>query len=196
MTVGMLRTSAVGIVTISFLAVAGCSGGSHSGGVPSAISGGAGAHSPTTLLTSAAADQAVIDYVHCIRSHGVEIEDPTHRAGHQGLSLSLPDGGTPGFAAADLACQHILAPVIAMKGAGRGAPSPTTMNALIAYTRCMRAHDIPVLDPAPADGHISLGNVPGIDNHVGRRDPQFQTADAACRHFLPASVPDDGTGPP
>ena len=122
--------------------------------------------------------------------------DPVHRPGHVGLTLSIPDTGTPGFAAADAACKHYLAPIIAMKQAGHGQPSSATMTALIAYSRCMRAHDISLLDPASSDGHISLGNVAGINNHVGRQDPLFHTADGACRHLLPHGIPDDGTGPP
>jgi hypothetical protein len=53
-----------------------------------------------------------------------------------------------------------------------------------------------MLDPDPNDGHLSLGSVAGINNTVGRRDPEFQTADAACRAQLPPGVADDGTGPP
>jgi hypothetical protein len=58
----------------------------------------------------------------------------------------------------------------------------------------MRGHDIAILDPTP-DGELNLGRVPGISNDFGRYSPQFRAADAACRHFLPASVHDDGTGP-
>lgn len=176
------------------IALAACSSGSSSGGVPTANA--SGSRTPTTQLTSVAADQLFVDYVHCVRGRGVTIPDPVHRPGHSGLSLSIPDAGTPGFAAADAACRHLLVPVLAMKGAGRGQPTAAAMTALIAYSRCMRAHDIPLLEPAPSDGHISLGTVAGINNRVGRQDPQFQSADAACRHLLPAGVADDGTGPP
>jgi hypothetical protein len=58
----------------------------------------------------------------------------------------------------------------------------------------MRAHDIAMLDPTP-EGELNLGRVPGINNDFGRYSPQFRAADSACRHFLPASVHDDGTGP-
>jgi hypothetical protein len=161
-----------------------------------ACSSSARSGSTTTTFSSARGDQIFVDYVHCVRSRGVTISDPIHRPGHVGLSLSLPDPGTPGFAAADAACRHILQPVIAMKDAAHGRPSAATMNALLAYARCMRQHDIPLLDPDPADGHVSLGTVPGINSDVGRGDAQFHQADAQCRHLLPPSVPDDGTGPP
>ncbi len=185
---GAAIAAAVGLV------LGGCVSGGRSAGVPSAS--GTGADTPTTALTSAGADQLFVDYVHCVRSHGVTIADPTHRPGHQGLTLNLPDSETPGFAAANAACQHIIVPVQAMKNGNQGAPSQATMTALIAYARCMRAHDIPLLDPAATDGHISLGHVDGINNDIGRSDPQFSAADTACRHLLPAGVTDDGTGPP
>jgi hypothetical protein len=59
----------------------------------------------------------------------------------------------------------------------------------------MRAHDIALLDPDPQTGSLNLGNVPGITSDFGRYTPQFHSADAACRHLLPADVHDDGTGP-
>jgi hypothetical protein len=75
--------------------------------------------------------------------------------------------------------------------------TPEKLQALIAYSRCMRAHQIPLLDPDPTDGHISFGSVPGINElALGRRDPLFAQADAACRSLLPPNTPDDGTGPP
>jgi hypothetical protein len=51
-------------------------------------------------------------------------------------------------------------------------------------------------DPGP-DGQLNLGHVPGISDDVGRHDPRFRAADAACRGLLPADVAarDDGTGP-
>jgi hypothetical protein len=51
-----------------------------------------------------------------------------------------------------------------------------------------------MLDPTRF-GDLNLGHVPGITSDFGRYSPQFRAADAACRHFLPAGVRDDGTGP-
>jgi hypothetical protein len=161
-----------------------------------AACGGRSTHSTTTsTISSTQADQLFVDYVHCVRARGVPISDPAHRPGHQGLSLMLPDAGTPGLAAADAACRHFLAPVIAMKAGSQARPNSGTMNALIAYVRCMRRHDIPLLDPDPNDGHIATGEVAGLSN-VSRGDPQFRNADTQCRSMLPPHVPDDGTGPP
>jgi len=58
----------------------------------------------------------------------------------------------------------------------------------------MRAHNISMLDPTTL-GQLNLGHVAGISSSFGRNSPQFRAADTACRHFLPAGVADDGTGP-
>ncbi len=68
------------------------------------------------------------------------------------------------------------------------------MAALTRYAECMRGHAIAMLDPTSA-GELNLGSVPGITSDFGRYSPQFRTADAGCRHFLPRDVHDDGTGP-
>jgi len=80
-----------------------------------------------------------------------------------------------------------------MKKGGAAQVAPE-LPALTRYAECMRSHDIDMLDPTPS-GALSLGNVPGITASFGRYSPQFRAADSACRHLLPASVHDDGTGP-
>jgi hypothetical protein len=89
-------------------------------------------------------------------------------------------------------------PVIdAKRNAVTSSLTPEKLQALIAYSRCMRDHQIPLLDPDPTDGHISFGTVAGLSEpDLGRRDPRFAQADAACRNVLPTGTPDDGTGPP
>jgi hypothetical protein len=84
------------------------------------------------------------------------------------------------------------------RGGSTGAAPPLTTASsdqdMINFTRCMRSHDIAMLDPTP-QGQLNLGNVPGMSGDFGRYSPQFRAADAACRHLLPAGVHDDGTGP-
>ncbi len=145
-------------------------------------------------------DQDFVDYARCMRAHGVSnFPDPVHVPGHAGLTLQMPDGldirSGVGKAAHD-ACQRYLQPVLDMKARGGGAPTADRLQALADYSRCMRTHRIPLLDPDPADGHISLGPVAGLPEPPGgRSDPLFAAADAACRHLLPPDTPDDGTGP-
>lgn len=163
------------------LAIAACSGG------------GSALHSGNPTLTVSQSDQDMVDFAHCMRAHGVAVPDPFHRPGHTGLSIDLP-AQTAATRPAFAACTHFIEPIIAMKNAGAQATMGPLIPALTRYARCMRSHDIGMLDPTP-QGQLNLGRVPGISNDFGRYSPQFRAADAACRHFLPASVHDDGTGP-
>ena len=153
--------------------------------------GGTAAQHP---ITTAQGDQAILDYARCMRAHGVDMPDPVHIPGHTGLSIEFPAPG-PATRAADTACQHFIRPLVQAKEAGAAAAmAPASLAALTRYARCMRAHDIPMLDPT-SFGALNLGNVPGISSDFGRYSPQFRAADTACRHLLPAEVRDNGTGP-
>jgi hypothetical protein len=174
------------------LAVAACGSASTHRSVASLPGRGSttGAAGPLTLAQS---DQDMIGFTRCMRAHGVQMSDPYHRPGHQGLSIDLPERGTAS-SAAYTACGHYMAPIIAAKDAAGASASALDLQALTDYARCMRSHDISMLDPG-SQGQLNLGNVPGISGDFGRYSPQFRDADTACRHLLPAGVHDDGTGP-
>jgi len=147
-------------------------------------------------LTMAQSDQDMLNYTRCMRAHGVPMPDPVHRPGHAGLSLVFSSSSpAPNTRAANAACTHWIGPIIQAKQAGAAAAmSPARLAKLASYARCMRAHDIPMLDPT-SFGALDLGTVPGISSDFGRNSPQFRAADTACRHWLPAGVADNGTGP-
>jgi hypothetical protein len=170
---------AAGVAAI--LLVAGCGGGSPRQ---------AGARAAAALDRG---DRAMVQFTGCMRTHGVVMSDPYHRAGHSGLTLDLPEQG-PANAAAFAACQHDLQPIIQEKEAHAPAITAAVRLALIHYAECMRRHGVPMLDPTP-QGALALGNVPGVGPGTGRYSPQFHTADRDCRALLPATVHDDGTGP-
>jgi hypothetical protein len=134
-------------------------------------------------------DQKLVSFARCMRGHGVNVPDP-----QQGKPYGIPVGSDPVTAAAMRACGHLLPTVETGTGAGQAGRVAAAMPGLIGYARCMRAHDIAMLDPA-ASGALNLGTVPGITNDFGRYSPQFRAADQACRHLLPAGVHDEGTGP-
>lgn len=164
------------------IGVAACSGGTP-----------AGRQVASTKLTQAQSDKDMVDFARCMRANGAAMPDPFHRPGHDGLSIDVPAqtaANRPAFAA----CNHFIAPIVQMKNAHAQSVMAPLIPALTRYARCMRGHDIGMLDPT-AEGELNLGNVPGITNDFGRYSPQFRAADTACRHFLPASVHDDGTGP-
>ena len=149
---------------------------------------------PTTgQLTTAESDRGMVNFAHCMRAHGVQMPGPFHRPGHAGLSIYDPPR-TSATRPAWAACGHFLQPTINMKQGHQQALAAPRLRALTDYARCMRGHNIAMLDPTTL-GELNLGNVPGISSNFGQYSPQFRTADAACRHLLPAGVVDDGTGP-
>jgi hypothetical protein len=172
--------------------VAACSSGpaGQSGTAPVAsLPGHAATSQASGKLTSEQSDRDMISFARCMRRHGVQMSDPFHRPGHQGLSIDMPtqDAATrPAYRV----CIHFMEPTIQMKQAAAGARAAPQMAALTRYARCMRSHDISMLDPTPQGG-LGLGNA----SDFGRYSPQFRSADTACRHLLPAGVHDDGTGP-
>ena len=186
------RAMAVLALSTAALALAACSSG-HAGPQVAHLPGHGSQAQTTRQQTGAQMDRDMINFAHCMRAHGVQMRDPFHRPGHAGLSIEVPAqtaANRPAFSA----CMHFLQPIIQMKNAHAAAAAAPIMHQLTEYARCMRAHDISMLDPTP-EGQLNLGNVPGIASDFGRYSPQFRAADAACRHFLPASVHDDGTGP-
>ncbi len=165
-----------------------------------AACGGTTTHTGTRQASLSQGDRDFLVFTRCMRSHGVPLSDPYHRAGHSGLTLDLPTK-TPATIRAYARCEHIIASVAALKEAGmrarQQALSPQQATArhlgLLHYARCMRAHGIPMLDP-DTNGNLNLGTVPGAAD-VGRYSPLFRRADHGCRTLLPAGVSDDGTGP-
>lgn len=150
-----------------------------------------------TSSESAAAlrsDRGMVQFARCMRAHGIDMPDPFRRPGHEGLTIELPEQG-PATRAAYNACGRYLQATIELKqGAAEQRITPAVRLGLIHYAECMRSRAIAMLDPDPM-GQLALGNVPGISNGLGRYTPQFRIADQACRHLLPASVHDDGSGP-
>jgi hypothetical protein len=192
----MLRLLSSAALVAGAVLVAGCSsGGGDSGGATAVASvpGHGGATASARPLTQRQSDQDMVDFARCMRAHGVQMSDPVHRPGHAGLSIEMP-ARNAASSAAYAACTHFMAPVMAAKAAGAASQAAPEMAALTSYARCMRGHDIALQDPTP-QGDLNLGRVPGITGNFGRYSPQFRAADAACRHFLPPDVHDDGTGP-
>lgn len=148
------RTTAVlaaAAMAVGALALAACSAepGGQAGGSPVAsISAPAASASASGPLTVAQSDQDFIDFARCMRAHGVSEPDPTHIPGHSGLSIEVPPRTTAN-AAAWSACGHFIQPVVSMKLAGQASWAAASLTALTRYARCMRSHDIAMLDPTP-----------------------------------------------
>ena len=183
---GINRLAAAAVwLALAICAICACSSG-RSG--PSVA--GLPSHSarPSTNLTQAQEFQRLVEFAECMRSHGIDVPDP------QPGRVQIPVATDPATATALRACQHWLPSLNPSSGVRPNANLAAELPGLIAYARCMRSHDIAMLDPN-SFGALNLGQVPGITNDFGRYSPQFRAADAACRHLLPAGVHDDGTGP-
>ncbi|MDF2435560.1 MAG: hypothetical protein JWP44_5193 [Mucilaginibacter sp.] len=178
---------------IAGLLITGCGGGSGSATVARLPGHGGQDHPPAPPITLAQSDAAMVRFARCMRAHGVQMSDPFHRPGHSGLSIDLPTRDATTQAAYG-SCVPLIQPLVQAKLRGAATATAPLLGALTIYARCMRAHDISMLDPTP-QGALSLGRAPGISSDFGRYSPQFRTADGACRHVLPASIHDDGTGP-
>src|SRR6266487_2633956 len=66
---------------------------------------------------------------------------------------------------------------------GTSSSSGSTKPSALAYSQCMRAHGIKDFPDPDASGDIRLEAGPGSD--LGPDNPQFKTADAACKAPLP-----------
>jgi hypothetical protein len=186
------RAAAMLALSAAAMALAACSSGPAAPQVAH-LSGHGSQTRAAGQLPVAQSDRDMIHFARCMRAHGVQVPDPFHRAGHSGLSIEVPAqtaANRPAFSA----CMHFIQPIVQMKMAHAAAIAAPHLHALTEYARCMRARDISMLDPTP-QGQLNLGNVPGITSNFGRYSPQFRAADTACRHFLPAGVSDNGTGP-
>jgi hypothetical protein len=169
--------------TVLACAISACS----SRQAPSVASLPGHSHHGATTHGTAGGFQQVVNFARCMRGHGVSVPDP-----QPGKPYAIPAG--TGAAAALHACGHLLPPASISANGSQSGKIAAEMPALIDYARCMRGHDIAMLNP-DSSGNLNLGNVPGVSGDFGRYSPQFRAADAACRHLLPAGVHDNGTGP-
>lgn len=192
---GAGRVVAAAVLAGVAVLAAGCSSAARGpGSAPVASLSGTGRATPAAQpLTQQQGDQNIVSFTRCMRGHGVQMSDPVHRPGHAGLSIDMPSQD-PADSAAYAACIHFIQANIEAKQAGAASQAAPHLAALTRYAQCMRSHDINMLDPTPL-GELNLGHVPGITSDYGRYSPQFRAADTACRHFLPAGIRDDGTGP-
>jgi len=172
-------------LALAIFAICACSSG-HPG--PSVASLPSHSAASPTNLTQAQEFQGLVKFTECMRSHGINVPDP------QPGRFQIPAGTDPATAAAMQACRQWLPTLNPGSAGSANGNLAAEMPHLIDYARCMRAHDIAMLDPN-SFGALNLGQVPGITNDFGRYSPQFRAADAACRHLLTAGVHDDGTGP-
>lgn len=168
-TASRLPSAAAAIVAATAIAACGSSS-------PSSSSTSLSSSSPSHL-TFAQAQQAVVNFAACIRSHGVpSFPDPS--SPQQFKSTFAGNQNSPAFQSAAKACQHLL------PGGGPGAhghqapPSHAQIAAELAFARCIRGHGFPGFPDPSSTGELSyqmLTNA-GIDIH----QPAVLRAADAC----------------
>lgn len=198
----MTRTIlSLAVLAGAVLLLAGCGDSSSGPGVAhlgsttssSADSSSRGSSSPEGE-SSASAQQKMIAYSHCMRTHGVpEFPEPTE--GHLLIRSSDHDGRVTGvnpqssqFQAASKDCEK-LAPK------GGKPPSPAEQAKLqekaLQFSQCMRTHGVP--DFPDPEFHSGSGGV-GVGIRIGGKggpsridpnSPQFQAAQKACQSIMP-----------
>jgi hypothetical protein len=164
---------------------AGACGGSGDGGSRVAsLTGAASGGGATTTTTVRDPEQAALDYVRCMRQHGIDMADPqTDANGRTRLQLKAGPGTDPRkLQAAERACGSLLKP-----GGTAKRLSPEAMDAMVKFAQCMRQHGIDMPDPSPDGGLLFRGK--GGKTGAGPDSAKFKAAEQACKHYLDPIAP-------
>jgi hypothetical protein len=165
------RLTCVAAIAGCAVALAGC--GSSSPGSSDASS----ASTASSQSGQTHSIQPAIDFVNCMRSHGVsDIPDPTAspRGFKESLSPSTPH--SPAFIAALKPCQHFLLPP---GGANQSPPHTQAQDAaFLAFAGCLRNHGFPSFPDPNSTGDITheMLAAAGINLH----QPAVAQAADAC----------------
>jgi hypothetical protein len=163
------------------LALAAC-GGSPDGDRVASLSGGGATRTTNGAAKTAAKDpqQAALDFAKCMREHGIDMPDPqVDEQGRVRVRVGGPGGGArpdpKKLDEAQKACGHLMG-----GGDGPGQIDPEERDAMVAFARCMREHDIDMPDPT-GDGLVIRRDGDGGPDPSSE---QFQEAEKACDHHL------------
>jgi hypothetical protein len=135
---------------------------------------------PTPSAQAASSSgHSALAYAQCMRSHGVAgFPDPNSQGEFTGAILPAT---SPQFQAAQQACRNLL-PGGGVQTSGGGAALNSQQQAqLLRFSKCMRSHGVPDF-PDPSSHGLDLGSG-GVDP----QSPQFQSAQNACKSYLPGS---------
>jgi hypothetical protein len=192
------NTITLTVLATAVLLVAGCGGSSSSPGVAhlgSSTSSGtdpAGGSSSPESESSASAQQKIIAFAHCMRTHGVpEFPEPSegrllvHSSDHNGHVTGVNPQSAQ-FQAASKACAKL-------SPKGGKPPSPAEQAKMqeqaLKFSQCMRTHGVPSFpDPDLSRGGgvgIRIGGKQGGPSRIDLSSPQFQAAQKACQSIMP-----------
>jgi hypothetical protein len=154
-----------------------------------AACGSSAAPSSASSSTSSSRYQARLSLAKCLRSHGLNVPDPSPNGGPAAGGAGGGAGGgfralrsQPNFNSAMQACAKYRA---AASPFANQSPQQRAQfqQGLVKFAQCMRAHNINLPDPS-----ASAGGGPGVFSQIPqseRSSPAFQTAMQACSSNLP-----------
>ena len=173
-------------VLLMGLTLAACGGGGDSGGVASL---GGSKQGDSTTTNSSDPEQAALDFVKCMREHGVDMPDPTSGGG---ITLQVHPGQQSKVEKAQRACQPLME---------RAGPKLTDeqqnamQDAALAFAKCMRQHGVDMPDPTFGKGGI-VTQKSGGRSGPNPDDPKFQAAQKACQPIVERAARKAGLPPP
>jgi hypothetical protein len=166
-------------------------------------SGSSAASSGSTSTSSASTgSSARVKYAECLRSHGVNVPDPSSSGGGFGgggggggatsTTGGAAGGGPGGFRgllstptgqAAEKACASLRSKSFG-PGGGNPADQAKFEAAAVKFAECMRAHNIDIPDPTSGTGG-AFGIFRDLRGSSETNSPAFKTAMTACSSDLP-----------
>jgi hypothetical protein len=163
-------------------------------------SGSSAAASSSSSSSSSSGSSARVKYAECLRSHGVNVPDPTAGGGAPGGGGGAPGGGgtsttgggpggfrqllsTPTGQAAEKACASLRSKSFGGPG-GNPADSAKFAADAVKFAECMRAHNIAIPDPSSSSGG-AFGIFKDLRGSSETNSPAFKTAMTACASNLP-----------
>ena len=135
--------------------------------------------------------QAILDFVACLRDNGLDIPDP--QFGPDGPRFADPsvlasiDLGSTDFLDAMEACEDLLA---ALQPQIDPEQQAEQNDQLLGFAECMRREGVEFPDPDPVRG-LTLGSMRGADGELSFDpfSPEFQAASEVCTAELGLEVP-------
>lgn len=175
------------------LALAAC-GSSSTSSSASATTGSGAANSGSNY-------QARLNYAKCMRSHGVNVPDPSANGGPAAGGGAGGGGGggfaqlrnNPNFRTASTACAKYRSKAFGFANISSAQRAQFQQDA-VKFAECMRAHSVNIPDPTSSSGggFGIFRDIPASE----RQSPAFKTAITACSTDLPFRRGGAGGGPP
>ncbi|REE94970.1 hypothetical protein [Thermomonospora umbrina] len=163
-----LRGAGLALVPMLALGLVGCGGGGSATAKPS--------------NTQADEKERARKFAQCMRTNGVEMEDPDDDGGGIMIRRRAGAGGSARdkeFEAAMAKCRQHLP-----NGGKPPKLSPEDVEAMRKFAKCMREHGVDMPDPG-ADGGFAMRAKPGGKGGVEPDEKEFEAAEKACRHLQP-----------